>query len=112
MNGCERVHSLESNHNPPVHHKVNAKSALPLDISLNQWDRLLTLEWNEEPRKIVRQALLVCRFQQTRTQDTMTFDRCADYLAGQFKIGHFSPQRRKGRRETQRRTSKKYEQVM
>lgn len=88
MDGCQRLHCLKLNDNPPVHQEIHPVPALKFDIFVDQRKRPLTIERNGPHSEFPSQAFFVSRFEQPGPERSMNFDRGADYLMRKFGVSH------------------------
>ncbi len=65
-----------------VHNQIYLVSAIELQSFIRDREFDLTFEIHAAKMQFVAQALLVCRFEQSRAKLTMYFDRCPDDHGG------------------------------
>src|SRR5205807_6969323 len=84
MNWKQGFHALYFCDQGAVYEQINPISAVEQHLFVANRQQCFHLEWNSAVRQFVRQALSICRFEQSWPEISMHFDRTSNYVPRQF----------------------------
>src|SRR5579862_3970324 len=88
MNRRQRFDCFQLNHDSTRNQEIHPVPALELHLFIHNGRRLLPLKRDRTQYKLSRQALLVCRFEQSRLEQLVDFDSSANDVVAKLVVRH------------------------